>query len=238
MILFTYAFYLDRRLENLERIRARAEETLFSSLPVNDIPDVLHIRSFAVQVLNTVNARPYNSEFEAYLQVVRVLPHINTEDWDFALANNGILILCCDDSKPLLLTGLDLDEPAPATALYAQQRCVERLLELVLVTPYRLDLPDELGGRGALCFGRACWSQILPEERVVDMPTSVELDALLERDLRRDVGSVHSLSLTLECSIQIRDVRLVVLAMVQLHDLGGDVGFQCLPNHECIAKKP
>jgi hypothetical protein len=42
---------LDRGLENLESICTRAEKPLFGGLPVDDIPDVLHIRSFTVQVL-------------------------------------------------------------------------------------------------------------------------------------------------------------------------------------------
>lgn len=35
--------------------------------------------------------------------------------------------------------------------------------------------------------------------------------------------------LGLQCGVEICNVRLVVLAMVQLHDLLGDVRFECLP---------
>ena len=42
---------LQRGLENLEGVLAIALEALLSSLPVNDLPDVLHIGSFAVEIL-------------------------------------------------------------------------------------------------------------------------------------------------------------------------------------------
>ena len=39
---------------------------------------------------------------------------------------------------------------------------------------------------------------------------------------------MNSFSLGLESGVQVGDVRLVVLAVMQFHDLGGDVGFQRL----------
>ena len=60
------------------------------------------------------------------------------------------------------------------------------------------------------------------------MATSVELDALLYEDLRGNVGCRDSFSLILEKAVQVGDVRLMVLAVVQLHNLGGDMRLQCL----------
>ncbi len=60
------------------------------------------------------------------------------------------------------------------------------------------------------------------------MSASVELDALLYGDLRGDVGGRDSFGLGLEETVQVGDVSLVVLAVVQLHDLGGDVRLQRL----------
>ena len=54
---------------------------------------------------------------------------------------------------------------------------------------------------------------------MIDVSASAELDALLQSNLRGDVGCMHGFSLGLQRSIQIRNVRLMVLAMMQLHDL-------------------
>lgn len=60
------------------------------------------------------------------------------------------------------------------------------------------------------------------------MSSSIELDTLLERNLGGDVRSVNGFSLYLERCVQICDVGLMVLAMVQFHDLLRDVWFQRL----------
>ena len=109
-----------------------------------------------------------------------------------------------------------------------QQSGVEGFLELVLITPCRLDLLDELRRSRGFGLIRASRCKVLPEERVVDVTTSVEFDALLYGDLRGDVGGGNSLGLGLEKPVQIGDVRLVVFAVVELHDLGGDVRLQRL----------
>ena len=51
-----YPRELNRRLENLESVCARSQEALLSSLPVDHVPDVLHVRSLAVQVLFVVSS--------------------------------------------------------------------------------------------------------------------------------------------------------------------------------------
>ena len=60
------------------------------------------------------------------------------------------------------------------------------------------------------------------------MPTGVELDTLLDADLGCYVGGVHGAGLGFEEVVEVGDVGLVVLAVVEFHDLGGDVGFQRL----------
>lgn len=57
------------------------------------------------------------------------------------------------------------------------------------------------------------------------MPAGVEFDGLLNADLGWDVGGVDGVGLRLEEGVEVGDVGLVVLAVVQGHDLGGDVGF-------------
>ena len=168
------------------------------------------------------------STLQSHLQVVCVLPHVDAEDGDLALADDGVLVLGCDNDKPRLIARLDLDQPAPAAALEAEQCCVEGCLELGLVAPDGFDLLGELRRGRGLCFRGAGGREVLPKEGVVDVASGAELDALLEGDLRGDVGGVDGFDLGFECSVQVGDVRLVVLAVVQLHDLGRDVGFQCL----------
>lgn len=49
---------LQGSFENLESIFTVSFETLFSSCPVDDLPDVLHICSFAIVVLNNEISQP------------------------------------------------------------------------------------------------------------------------------------------------------------------------------------
>lgn len=70
--------------------------------------------------------------------------------------------------------------------------------------------------------------QILPEEGMVDVPPAVEFDRLLHGDELGDVVGFRRFLLRLECGIQAIDVGLMVLFVVQLHDLLGDVGLEGL----------
>lgn len=63
---------------------------------------------------------------------------------------------------------------------------------------------------------------------MVDVATAVEGDGCTERDLGREVGGRHRGGLGLKGRVQIGDVGLVVLGVVELHDLAGDVGFEGL----------
>lgn len=154
--------------------------------------------------------------------------HVDTEDRDLALPNHWILILGCHNGQPLLLASLDLDEPAPTTALDTQQSDIKGFLKLVFVAPSCLDLLHKFGRGSALRVGRACWCEVQPEERVIDVTTTMELDSLLQSDLRCYIGGMHGFNLRLQSCIQVRNVGLMVLAVVQLHNLSGDVRFQCL----------
>ena len=75
-----------------------------------------------------------------------MFPHVNTEDGSFALADDGILILGCHNGQSLLLSGFNLDEPAPSTALDAQQSGLEGVAKLGLISPNGFDLFDKLWG--------------------------------------------------------------------------------------------
>lgn len=151
---------------------------------------------------------------KAYLKVVGMLPHIDAEYRHLTLADNRILILGRDDSKPLLFASLDFDQPAPTATLNAKQRSIEGLFEFVFVAPDCLYLLQELRRSRALGLRRACWREVLPKEGVVDVTTSIELDTLLQRDLNCDVRGVYRFSLCFQSSVQVGDVGLVVLAVM------------------------
>jgi len=60
------------------------------------------------------------------------------------------------------------------------------------------------------------------------MSTSVEPDLLLDGDQLRDIVGLNCLCLRGQRSVQLVNVRLVVLLVVKLHDLLGDHRLQCL----------
>ncbi|QBZ58296.1 hypothetical protein PoMZ_03242 [Pyricularia oryzae] len=149
-----------------------------------------------------------------------MLPHVNAKYGD--PARHGILILGGDDdqraSRRLLL-----DQPAPAAALDAQQLGRELRLELVEAAPLLLDLRDQRGRRRG---GVGVWArrrrQVLPEERVVDVAAGVEVDGREGGDAVRQLAR----RVRLERLVEVGHVGRVVLAVVQLHDLLGDVRLQ------------
>src|SRR5689334_19431752 len=99
-----------------------------------------------------ISTSPANSDPKsagrAYLKIISVLPHIHSNQGNLALANDRILVFGRNDSQSCTFACLDLDQPTPAAALKSKKSCVERLLKLVLITPYCFDLFDKFwGGR-------------------------------------------------------------------------------------------
>lgn len=71
------------------------------------------------------------------------------------------------------------------------------------------------------------WGKILPEERVVDVSTTMEIDQWLKGDLCGDVFlGLGSLELLGSC-VEAVDICLVVILVVEFHDLAGDGGLKC-----------
>lgn len=68
--------------------------------------------------------------------------------------------------------------------------------------------------------------QVLPEERVVDVPAAVEVDEGLQSDLRRGILRGGGRGKLLGEVVVGVYVGLVVFAMVELHDLAGDGGLE------------
>jgi len=85
-------------------------QTSLNCLPVDHIPDSTEVLSLSVLVL----------------QVVCVLPSINTQQW-CVLSNNRVLVGICADLN--LSSLVVLDEPCPSTTLDTCKGCVELGLE-------------------------------------------------------------------------------------------------------------
>lgn len=63
---------------------------------------------------------------------------------------------------------------------------------------------------------------VLPEERMVDVATTVELDGTLQLNLLAKVTVLLGLGESLVRSVQVVDVGLMVLRVVKRHDLGSN----------------
>lgn len=155
-----------------------------------------------------------NDNAQTYLEVVSMLPHVNAKDGDLP-TDDRVLVLGGDDAQRVPI----LDEPAPSGALDAHERAREAGLKGLRASPGGRDGGREgrsaglHGGDGAVGGG-----EVLPEEAVVDVASAVELDGGLQRNLVWD----RCRRVPLQRRIQVRDVRLVVLAVVQLHNLRRD----------------
>lgn len=74
----------------------------------------------------------------------------------------------------------------------------------------------------ALPLGR----QVLPEQRVVQVSTTVEVDQRLQRNLRGNVVLRLRCLELFDGGVVAVHVGLVVVLVVQLHDLAGDGGLE------------
>lgn len=118
-----------------------------------------------------------------------------------------------------------LDEPGPSTSLDTSESGVHLVLELVEAAVGVVDGRGESTRRG-LTTASVLGSQVLPEERVVQVATTVEVDRGLEGNLGRNVALSLSLLELLNGSVVVVDVSLVVSLVVDLHDLTGDGGLE------------
>lgn len=154
--------------------------------------------------------------------LVGVLPGINTEK-GLVLANNGVLVGVGADTD---LAGLlVLDEPGPTAALNTSQRGVEIVLELIEAAVGAVDGLAE-GAGGGLTTAGALGSQVLPEEGVVQVTTAVEVDRRLQGNLGGDITLGLGLLELLNGVVVVGDIGVVVVLVVDLHDLSGNGGLK------------
>lgn len=97
------------------------------------------------------------------------------------------------------------------------------LLPIPPLPPYPHPLRTT-GGDFAAAVALRC--EVCPEDGVVHVTAAVELDRLLECDLRGDVVCLERLVELLLSLVEVGDVRLVVLLVVQLHDLAAHNGLK------------
>lgn len=153
-----------------------------------------------------------------YLKIVGMLPHINTKNRHIS-TSNWVLILRRRNIKTTLRPA-STDEPAPATALDSQKLSAERLHKGILRAPAGDDsILQRRRCAGEAVTGCARRSQVLPEEGVVDVAATVELDLLLQGDQGWDVVGLGGRGVCGEGGVQVVDVGLVVLLVVDFHDL-------------------
>jgi hypothetical protein len=151
-----------------------------------------------------------------------VLPSVDAEDGP-ELADDGVLVGVGADLEAARL-GV-LNEPGPAGALDAGEGRVEALLEGVEGAVRVVDGAGQSAARGlaaALARGR----QVLPEQRVVEVAAAVEVDEGLQGDLGGDVVLGFGFGDLLAEVVVRRHVGVVVVLVVQLHDLARDGGLE------------
>lgn len=120
---------------------------------------------------------------------------------------------------------LVLDKPSPTTTLDASQSGVHLLLELLEATVGGADSLRQ-STRWGLTTTSALGSQVLPEEGVVQVATTVEVNCGLQSNLGGDITLVLSLLELLNSGVVAGDIGVVVVLVVQLHDLAVDGGLQ------------
>mmetsp|Transcript_168 Transcript_168/g.561 ORF Transcript_168/g.561 Transcript_168/m.561 type:complete len:248 (+) Transcript_168:1387-2130(+) len=187
----------------LSSSRARGLEPRLHVGPVHDLPDGLDIVRSHVLVL----------------KVVRVLPGVDAKERSSAL------------QRVLVRHGLDIQlvgllvvpQPAPAAALKPDRGLGQGSLELLQRTKVLVDLGQEGALGGPVVLLRA---KVLPKDGVIDVAAAVEGDGLRQPRHGLHVSfrlcGLHLLAR----GVQAVHVSLVVLRVVEFHDLAADDGLK------------
>lgn len=136
-------------------------------------------------------------------------------------------------------------EPAPTRPLNGGNGSIKSRLQVVERAKVTLDsLLERAVLQLSATLGR--WGQIFPEERVVDVSTAVELDSGLQLDLLANVVVLDGGVVSLDGVVEVGDVQLVVLAVVDRHDLLADGWLQSIVcirqlgkgvlRHDCVCE--
>jgi len=178
------------------------DQSLFGFFKVDDVPN-----SFKVVRLHVL-----------VLQVEGVLPNINANDGD--MAQERILVSSGCNLKPLGFRVVS--QPSPAGSLDGSGSGVELFNERIQSAKVTIDsLLERAGSELSTSSGHR--SEIFPEQGVVDVATTVKLESTKESNAF--LGRLRGVERGL-CSIQAVHVGLVVLLVVESHDLLADVGLK------------
>lgn len=152
-----------------------------------------------------------------------MLPRIDAQEGD-KVASDGVLV-GAGDERQLAILRLVLGQPRPTGALDAGQRGVHLLDEGLERTELGRDgLAERAVGRAAaLARGGG---QVLPEEGVVEVAAAVEVEEGSDGGRLGEVALGLGLGDGGQRRVEAVDVGLVVLGVVELHNLGGDVGLE------------
>lgn len=165
-----------------------AGESLLSGLPVDHIPDGTKVFGLAVLILQIVLSKGQRESSQRVIMSrektpYSVFPSIHTQQ-RLELSNDGILVGISLDRNVSSLS--ILDQPSPARTLDAGQSSIELLLQLLQIAVRRINGFGQLSRRG-LTTALVLWCQVLPEQGVVEMATTVEVDDRKEGNFRLDV---------------------------------------------------
>jgi len=177
-------------------------EPFLGLFEVDDGPDGIKIVSFDIEIL----------------EVERMLPDIDTNDGD--MGQERILVGSGDNLQAL--GGGVQAQPSPSRPLNTKSGSVELLLEVVEAAKRLVNGVLQRTGLQNASISlvlRCSRGKVLPEQRVVDMSTAVELESSLEGDTLLGGGCLGICSL---CGIESVDVSLMMLLVVKLHDLSAN----------------
>lgn len=178
-------------------------ESLGNSIPVDDLPDGAKVFGLAVLIL----------------EVVGVLPGINSQK-RLQVSSDRVLVGAGDNAEGA--GGLVLDEPSPPGALDTGESSVGLLLEGIKGAKIVVDSSEELA-LGLTTTALAVGGEVLPEQAVVDVTTAVEVDKRSLSGSSLGIALVIGLGEGLDGGVEAVDVGLMVLGVVEFHDLAGNV---------------
>lgn len=109
-----------------------------------------------------------------------MFPHINSENRDIRSIDRILILGSLNLKSPLSSTLTN--EPAPARTLKTEEFSTEGFDEGIVGSPSRNDSLTQDRRMADIISRGAGWSEVLPEEGVVDVAATVEAELLLESD--------------------------------------------------------
>ena len=149
-----------------------------------------------------------------------MFPHVQHEQRD--RRNGHILMLIKQLERHQALRNCVPCEHCPAGTLQTGRSCGELSLECVERSEEFLDGFSQLAFRLAAAVRR----HVLPENRVVGVATEVERQILLQLVDRGEVALLLRFGKLFEGGVSAGHICVVMLVVVQLHNLAGNVRFQ------------